>query len=134
MMHTVVTNLNEYLESCWAKSFAFGQFDCCLFVADWIKYVRGFDPAPERGTYTTLKQGLNIIKNDFKHTFEQRLNVKPTSVGFAQRGDVALCEHENELVGGIVGLGCVYCVSDEGVTTLPLNSLRYVYALEDIHE
>ncbi|AXQ98018.1 DUF6950 family protein [Pseudoalteromonas piscicida] len=128
------TKLHAYLESCWHKPFKFGEFDCCLFVADWIKYVHGFDPAPERGAYTTFKQGLNIIKSDFKQTFETRLNVAPIAIDYAGRGDVALCEYDGELVGGIVGLGCVYCVSDEGVTTLPLDALRYVYPLELIHE
>ncbi|MCF7512951.1 hypothetical protein L3V43_04950 [Pseudoalteromonas sp. L23] len=128
------TDLYNYLASCETKEFHFGQFDCCLFVADWIRAHHGFDPAPERGAYTTFKQGLNIIKSDFKQTFETRLNVAPIAIDYASRGDVALCEYDGELVGGIVGLGCVYCVSDEGVTTLPLDALRYVYPLELIHE
>ncbi|NOU50274.1 hypothetical protein HG263_06925 [Pseudoalteromonas sp. JBTF-M23] len=132
-MKSVIAKLDAYLQSCEHTPFELGVFDCCLFVADWVKYVHGFDPAPERGTYTTFKQGLNIIKRDFKRTFESRLNAKPNSIGFATRGDIALCNYERELVGGIIGLGCVYTVSDYGVTTLSLDAVRYVYSLGDIH-
>lgn len=128
------TKLHAYLESCWRKPFKFGEFDCCLFVADWIWAYHGFDPAPERGAYTTFKQGLNIVKSGFKDTFETRLNVKPIDKNYACRGDIALCSHNDELIGGIIGLGCVYCVSDEGVTTLPLDVVTYAYSLEDVHE
>lgn len=133
-MNTVATKLNTFLDNCADKSFSLGEFDCCLFVADWVKCIHGFEPAPERGSYSTFKQGLNIIKSDFKGVFKARLNTVEIEIDYVKRGDIALCRFNDELVGGIVGLGVVHCVASEGLTTLPFETIECAYALEAIHE
>jgi hypothetical protein len=49
--------LTDYLRSAAGRSFAYGQFDCGLFLADWIALVRGIDPAADlRGRYRRLDE------------------------------------------------------------------------------
>jgi hypothetical protein len=48
--------LTDYLRASAGRRFAYGEFDCGLFLADWIKLVRGFDPAAAlRGSYHRLE-------------------------------------------------------------------------------
>lgn len=46
--------MTEFLREAARQPFAWGQADCSLFMADWVRYVRGIDPAaPLRGRYRT---------------------------------------------------------------------------------
>jgi hypothetical protein len=50
---TSAASLADDLQAAAGKRFAWGECDCCLFVADWIKAVHGFDPAAGwRGVYS----------------------------------------------------------------------------------
>jgi len=45
----------EFLREAAAAPFIFGEWDCCMFLANWVRFARGgIDPAPDlRGAYTT---------------------------------------------------------------------------------
>jgi hypothetical protein len=48
--------LSEYLRSAAGRQFAYGQWDCGLFLADWVALVKGIDPAADlRGRYRRLE-------------------------------------------------------------------------------
>ena len=44
--------MSAYLRRAAREPFAWGQSDCALFIADWVRIARGLDPAaPLRGQY-----------------------------------------------------------------------------------
>ena len=46
-------HLADYIAGAARERFAWGERDCALFLADWVRVVRGRDPAQEyRGTYS----------------------------------------------------------------------------------
>jgi hypothetical protein len=54
--------LRDYLLAAHDRPFAWGVCDCALWVSDWIKSRRGFDPlARFRGTYRTARQCERIL-------------------------------------------------------------------------
>lgn len=56
-------SLTDYLDAWLMKRERYGEADCALFMADWIRAKRGIDPAaPWRGRYETPMQALRIVK------------------------------------------------------------------------
>lgn len=56
------TDLPEFLRRAAETPFEAGKFDCVLMACDWVRVVRGVDPAaPWRGTYRTRIEALRII-------------------------------------------------------------------------
>ncbi|KZN39851.1 DUF6950 family protein [Pseudoalteromonas luteoviolacea] len=123
--------LQRYLDACEDKVFNWGTFDCCLFVADWLNVVNGVDVAADfRGRYKTAigakrrltRLGFSDIQSVFKH------HLKPIEIAYAQRGDIALVEFEGELVGGIVCMNIVYCVTNIGLSVLEMSAVSSCYS------
>ncbi|MCG7549197.1 hypothetical protein [Pseudoalteromonas sp. Of7M-16] len=123
--------LQKYLDSCEHTPFAWGKFDCCLFVADWLLARNGVDVAADfRGRYRTAigakrrltRLGFDDIQSVFKH------HLKPIEINYAQRGDIALVEWGGELIGGIVGLGFVYCVTNIGLSALEMSAVSFCFS------
>jgi Domain of unknown function (DUF6950) len=55
--------LVNFLREAAARPFVWGEFDCCLFFADWTELRCGVDPALElRGTYSTERQMRRLVK------------------------------------------------------------------------
>lgn len=55
--------LRAYLARSCRCPVRWGEFDCCLFMADWVLEVRGIDPAgPHRGGYSGVREALRIIR------------------------------------------------------------------------
>jgi hypothetical protein len=87
-------NLTAFLREWARRPFAWGVCDCCLFLADWIVYCGGDDPAADlRGTYSTERGMRRLLKA--RGGIEQvvagcaaRAHLTPTSA--PQRGDVGL--------------------------------------------
>ena len=78
MKHTAA-KLQSYLDSCQDKAFSWGEFDCCLFVCDWLQLLNGSDLAHDfRGHYSTqfsafkhIKTlGFKDVEDVFKHLIE----------------------------------------------------------------
>ncbi|WP_349304660.1 hypothetical protein [Pseudoalteromonas sp. BDTF-M6] len=114
--------------------FEWGINDCCLFVADWVECATGHDPAFGcRDAYSTqagaFKHIFKLGFKDVRSVFKDRLNT-PVPVHYARRGDLALVEDNGELIGGIIGVGSVYCVCEEGLVSLPMDRVAEVFPLE----
>lgn len=131
-------NLDVFIAQRKDSPFVWGENDCCLFVADWLKVTCGIDYGvnfryhykSKRGAFKTLfKAGFKDIKSVFKHHLNSDIKLQ-----WARRGDVALVNHSDELVGGIVGLNCVYCLSASGIVTLPLACVDSVYCVRANHD
>jgi hypothetical protein len=46
------------------RPFVWGETDCCLFVADWVREVTGIDPAAEwRGCYWSLRTARRLCRH-----------------------------------------------------------------------
>lgn len=55
--------LAAFLRRAAARPFAWGEFDCCLFFADWLVELAGVDPAAElRGRYSTEREMRRLVK------------------------------------------------------------------------
>lgn len=54
--------LSEFLAQSAKQKWNWGQTDCLMWIADWVKLCRGFDPAaPWRGAYDTDRGSRRII-------------------------------------------------------------------------
>ncbi|MEC4091850.1 DUF6950 family protein [Pseudoalteromonas rubra] len=132
-MTNTYLDLQEYLDLCATREFTWGEFDCCLFVANWILRRTGVDLARDfKGHYKTelgAKRRLKALGfKDIESVFKARLN--PVLTSYARRGDLALVNYDGQLVGGIVGLNCVHCVTQNGTTALDLSMVHSCYSLE----
>lgn len=103
--------LLAYLEKVRDKPHVYGKHDCMLFVADVVKSQTGKDPAwGHRGKYTTRLGSAKYLKtlgfNSPEAMLDSLFEEKP--IGFAQRGDIALCalpDPDNpEVIIGIPGV------------------------------
>lgn len=57
------SRLTAFLADGSALPFVWGERDCCLWVSDWIRSVRGADPGAElRGAYSTLASCLRLLR------------------------------------------------------------------------
>lgn len=55
--------LADFLAASARRRVVYGEWDCCLFVADWIKARTGRDPAAGwRGTYSTEKGAAKLLR------------------------------------------------------------------------
>ena len=107
------------------------------YVADWVRFATGKDVAADfRGKYRSengaFKQLFKRGLNDVQSVFKDRLNPE-IPVAYARRGDCALVEFNDELVGGIVTVNAVVCVGENGLVTKPMSCVKAVYPLEPRH-
>lgn len=58
-------SLSDYFDAVLRKRFAYGELDCCTFMADWL-VARGFsDPmADRRGSYSTRQEYRAAIRSE----------------------------------------------------------------------
>jgi len=54
--------LNTYLDSIQNKEYRWGELDCCLFVADWLRILTKIDYAePFRNQYDSLESAIALM-------------------------------------------------------------------------
>ena len=116
------------------RRFAWGEWDCCLFVADAIEAMTGVDiAAPFRGKYRTYREALKLIRmlcGDWplecvaaKIAAEHGMAEIP--VAQAQRGDMVLVNNGRRPVMGIVALnGRELIVVSDRLTRAPMSAAR----------
>lgn len=81
-------NLADYLASLRHRRWRPGQLDCGVFMADWVVALCGRDPiADVRGTYTTEKQFLRIVRRE--GGFEVACAARLMRAGFRETGAAA---------------------------------------------
>ena len=125
--------LNDFLAQRQHMPFKWGSNDCCLFIADWLLIATGNDYGLKfRGKYRTKKGAFRCLfkhgYKDIKTLFKACLNVEISPLK-AKRGDVVLVAHNDELIGGIVGINCVAYVSDNGVVQLPMSAIVIAFSV-----
>lgn len=92
--------LAAYLEPLRTRPFAWGEHDCCTFVAGAVEAMTGADPIPEfRGRYSSAAGSTKALKRYGAGTLEATLDTKVARVpaSLAQRGDVIM-------TGGLLGI------------------------------
>lgn len=106
-----VRDFDAYIQECFAKPFAYGTFDCCLFVAGVIESLTGLNVANAwTSQYTSRAEGLQLLTTQGYPSLETFVSVKATELGlveqplkFASQGDVMLYSNEQgTLVLGVV--------------------------------
>jgi len=113
------------------RPFAWGGHDCCLFAADCVLAMTGFDAAHWfRGSYSTALGAARKLKEYSGGGVEQTMELIAVGMGwpeippaFARRGDVALVAVDDGPGLGIIDtLGKVaVAVRPRGLARLPLR-------------
>ncbi|MDQ2950159.1 MAG: hypothetical protein M3Y27_30185 [Acidobacteriota bacterium] len=113
--------------------FAYGSWDCCLFVCDVILCMTGVDPAADfRGRYATRAEALARIRNatgtisvrKIAEHVTARLGMPRAESRLLQRGDLALIRRgKRDHSLGIVALSGldVMVVSPKGLMRIPMS-------------
>lgn len=99
--------LSDYLMAQRNKTFAYGSFDCAHFVAGAVEAMTGENPMAEIREYNSEISSLRVLKELGFDDLEQFTDSKftPTSIGFAQTGDIVL---HNGSLGIVVGAKAVF--------------------------
>ena len=125
-----VARCNTYFKRAEKQPFVWGEFDCCLFVANVVALQLGFDPAaPYRGRYSSEIGAVRALAKhgaktkDLTDTWDAALKIKATPGMAAARGDVVmLMDGKTELLGIAWGTQ-VFTVSKTGLVRLPSNRI-----------
>lgn len=65
MADILLTRLSAYLAGVAARNFAYGENDCCTFMADWLVSIGLPDPmADRRGSYRTAREYRAAIRRE----------------------------------------------------------------------
>lgn len=119
------SRLERYLHAQKDHEFAYGIFDCCLFVGGAIAAMTGVDPVePFRGAYGSRKSGLGLLARAGGIPGVAALYGMPEiPVAFAARGDMLL------MPGGILALMALnvrdaVVVVDRGLALTPASRAR----------
>lgn len=93
-----------------AEPFAYGEWDCAMTLANWVKEQSGVDPAPDlRGAYATEEGWLEIVADEGSLLMlveRLALAARLHEVSDYQRGDIAVVT--------IPGLGEAGAIRGEG--------------------
>lgn len=99
--------LDRYVEECLEREFAFGQFDCGLFVGEWADRLTGSSLVREvRGKYNCPSSSFRILgKHPVAYAFEALKGAGFVETESARVGDI-VCLH-----GG--GMGIVHMLGEK---------------------
>ncbi|CAK0770749.1 putative AIRS domain-containing protein [Azospirillaceae bacterium] len=133
----LAAQLDAYLSDCRSKHFSWGQFDCVLFVADWIKHRTGCDPIADcRGRY---QDGRSAYRAMYRTTGRLQL-VEAAGVllglpletpRLARRGDIvaaAAGADDNPSLGICAGTHAVF-VGASDLCARPLLTIECAWRL-----
>lgn len=119
--------LSEWLISCQQKPFKWGQWDCAIFVSEWLTS-QGYADFTEnyknrykspKGAATYLQKTWNTTK--LENVVDQLLGQRK-SITFAKAGDVVCKTLSNDALGKSLGIcnGSVsWFLSDDGLVQIP---------------
>lgn len=117
------SRLQDCIAERWAKPFAWGVQDCCLFVCDCIQAMTGRDPAADVRGYTTEKQAQRIVKRlgGIRAIGASRFG-KEIPPLMAQAGDVGMVETSGRLSLAICGGSHWVAPAGPGLSSLPFDA------------
>jgi hypothetical protein len=118
--------LTRFLNRAAATPFAWGEHDCLLWLADWIRERRGIDPALGiRGGYTTMLQAARIVRE--AGGMQSLVDITIREAGLSRtpagaRGDIAVVqiagdggEHFGNQAGAILLSGSAAMICQAGL-------------------
>lgn len=128
--------LNNYLAGAISRPYAVGEWDCAMFVAEWVDILTGSDRADYfRELYSEKVEGLEKFG-----PLHRKVARELDGLGFfqcetASLGDVALLK--GGLIGVVIEVGDSLAVatvlentSQGGLITLPMEYVRRAYRWE----
>jgi hypothetical protein len=119
--------LNEYILAVRERPFAYGNYDCCIFVAGAIEAMTGADPMAEyRGQYDSVETGKAALRTLGQGTLLKTLYRKfgkPLPGAHGRKGDIAWY---NGAVGLVLGRVAMF-VGAGGFVLVPLSRLTRVF-------
>lgn len=135
----LTSKLTSFIDDNRTRDFNWGEHDCCLFIADWImargdRIDLGDIGGDFRGQYSNALGAMRAIKaagfTDLTALFDSLLgpHVPPL---LCRRGDVVLIKPEltQDIALGIAGGDGVWALSQNGVVSLPANSIQQGWSL-----
>ena len=129
--------LAAYLLQAQAHEFAYGRMDCCLFVANGVRAMTGFDlMAAFRGRYHTEEQIKKIVEEEGATCLTalirrqlQAAGLQRKPPGFYARGDIA---QTNEGALGLIAMDARHAVvlhPEGGTHAIPLAHVCAVWGI-----
>jgi hypothetical protein len=112
--------LAEYIRQVYDSVFVWGQNDCALWCADWVKLATGQDLAAEwRGQYASEDELRALMEQRRFPSYEaiaDSTGFAVVSVKFAQRGDIVLSpDGPLGICNGMIS----HFIMEKGMTRLP---------------
>lgn len=120
--------LTHYVDSHRETPFVWGEFDCVLFAAGWVREATGIDLIRDL-SWTDMRSALRVIENlgGLRVAVENRLGA-PISAAIARRGDVILHDiTERSGLGVCVGADFAAPSEAGGLMFIPMNSARMAW-------
>ena len=116
--------LSDYLAEKTNEPFKWGENDCMLFAAKFVKRITDKDFYSDYGSYNTRQQAQALIKKHagIEQMVTNALGEPHDNYRKAQRGDIVLMRTPDETLGIVDDSGeRVACVSKNGLTRLALK-------------
>jgi hypothetical protein len=118
--------LSRFLNDAAGRPFQWGDWDCLLWLAEWVRVNRGIDPAADlRGSYSTMLGAARIVRagRGMVRLVGDRVSAFGlASAKFGARGDIAIVpvagpgsEHFGNVAGAILMDGTAALICQDGL-------------------
>lgn len=126
------SRLDAVLRETANRELEYGQLDCCMFCANVVLALTGFDPAYDlRGQYDSENSAYTLMHEKFNGGIEKTVSALAKRSGFeeipvlmAQRGDVLLVGKKGKQSSGVVGMDGRAVIFPEKLMHLPIRHAR----------
>ena len=119
--------LNKYLTKLNTKTFKFGEYDCCIFVADAVLAMTGVDHMAEyRHNYETIEAGNVLLETLGQGSLFETLKSKfgePLRGCYGRKGDIAF---EDDSCGIVLGRSVLF-IGEKGHVLFPLRKIPFIF-------
>jgi hypothetical protein len=127
--------LLRFLTAARGRGFAYGQWDCCLFCAEWVLASGGVDPAAEyRGRLRKSKRGAyalmrRVSGGDVDAAWTRACGAPMPNPLFARAGDICMVETDQGRTLGICVGAQIAHLAPEGLAFLPITAAEKAWPL-----
>ena len=121
----MAAGLNAYLRAARARTFAWGEWDCGIFWADWVRLSTGHDPwAGWRGTYASEAEAAALMAREggLAAMFQKGL------AGIDAPPPGAVVDSERGQAGAIPVGGSFAVLSERGLGRIRADLCRVVWS------